>query len=218
MKIKYHTGLLPDTEKWDRFVRSHKFSNLFQESSWLRLLETREDLEPYHITLMKDGNITGVFPNFKRSRGWNIWETESLPKGYGGPVFGSYSEKLILNLLAPIEEKNNSVRHTIRVFGPEAVGLSNVLSRLGYRPKLTDCLPVIDLGQGFDTALKKITGANRRDIKRAEKHAIDIDDSPLLDSDLNSFYKLYTEKMNSIGSTATMELDFFKSYCRNLWQ
>ena len=210
MKVTEQKGALLDPGKWDQFIRSQKGTNIYQESAWLRLLETLENLEPYHITLMNAGNIIAAFPNFRKSRGWDVWDTESLPKGYGGPVLGRFSEKLMLDLFASFEENNRSVRHLIRISGSEAVGLSKILSRLGYRPQLTDSLPVIDLSSGLDAGLKGITGANRRDIKRAEKHGLDIDDSVLRDSDLVTFYKLYIETMNSIEATSSMELNYFR--------
>ena len=81
MAFEVKIGQLSDSGKWDKFVKSKDGSNIFQESKWLMLLDKANYLEPCHIQLNQNGNIVGVFPNFRRKQWRGIWQLESTSYG-----------------------------------------------------------------------------------------------------------------------------------------
>jgi hypothetical protein len=212
MALDVEIGGLPNPEKWDRFVRGRKGTNIYQETPWLRLFESIGTFTPFHITVTRGGNIVGVFPNFRRSLGKGLWETQSLPFSYGGPVWGPNPEEIFAVIFAVLEQNDRSIKHTIRLHGPQAAGLSGILADWQYRPFMTDCLPIIDLRVGATAALEQATAANRRDLKRAERHGVTLIDSPLREADLESFYALYLATMQEIRASLIFSLDFLQNF------
>jgi len=143
-----------------------------------------------------------------------IWQTESLPIGYGGPVYGKHPEEIFSTLQTVIHKQDKSKRQTIRIFGEEAFGLSGVFYEWGFSPVMSDCLPIIDLSLGIENVIKAFSAANRRDLKRAERFSVKVQETPCQDADMNSFYDLYRSTMEKLEVASIKEFSFFKDLSR----
>ena len=130
--------------------------------------------------------------------------------GYGGLLCGKHPEEMFRALKSIINKKDRSIRQIIRIYGEEALGLSGVFYEWGFYPVLVDCLPTIDLSLGIDRVIARFSAANKRDLRRAERFAIEVHETPCRDADMNSFYNLYRSTMEKLKVASIKEYSFFK--------
>jgi hypothetical protein len=124
---------------------------------------------------------------------------EPPPPGYGGPIVTGDRGAVLDGLFAPdlLTDGQATLFHRVHTFDMDAVGYGRYLESLGYSLRLTRCLPVLDLGEGWETVREGMDGTRRRELRRATEQDYEVEIHPL-DVGLGETYDRYVGNMERV--------------------
>ena len=190
-----------ENHKWDSMVLASEDYSVFNSSAWMRVLHEAYRYKPYVLSVFDGDRPVVMWPVMQINSFLTGRRGVSLPfSDYCDPILspdGANSEALnvILTYAAEAKWKYFEFRGGSSVF-PEAEGSS---SYGGH---------VLSLNGNADALFKSFRDSNRRNIKKAEKSGIRVEESDSLDF-LEKFYGLHcvTRKYHGLPP---QPFDFFR--------
>ncbi|MHC3436915.1 peptidoglycan bridge formation glycyltransferase FemA/FemB family protein [Natrialbaceae archaeon A-gly3] len=185
--------------QWNHVVEQSALGTVYHRYGWLEAIERGMDAEPRHLVVLKKGNPIAVFPNFVTDLG-PVSRLTSIVPGFGGPVAMTDEESALDLLLETIEEVKTAsiLTSKIQTYGSGWIRYNDLLGDYGYDLRVEWCRFVLDLDRGWDTILEGMDRSRRQGIRRGHDGEPDVDDAPLTNRTLSTFYESYASIMDEV--------------------
>jgi predicted N-acyltransferase len=184
--------------------------SFFHRYEWLKAVEYGIGLKAKHITISKDNNLIGIFPNFILKIKAPLYRLSSITPGFGGPIITT-DEKEVLELMLKMISKvcrNNIISHQISALSNNYIRYGQFLEKNGYRASYGGCRFIIDLNKPYERIYSNMSSARRRSLNKVKEKKFDVSIEKVSDSNLNDFYKIHEKVMKRLVDNVT-PLPFF---------
>ncbi|WP_435181736.1 GNAT family N-acetyltransferase [Halorussus sp. AFM4] len=215
--------------QWNTLVEQSERGSVFHRTGWLRAVERGLGRPARHLVVEKDGNPISVFPNFLvdvgvpdvvpvLSDGLGLKRLASTDPGFGGPLFVGDEEsnfEVAFEHAERLLSATDAVHHLLKPSGADFARYTTYLADRGYRPTVRSCRFVIDLRQGWDAVEEGMARSKRSNLDSARDSPLTVENPPLDESVLSSFYDAYRAAMDRVDGT-TYPFGFFESLATDL--
>ncbi|WP_436903352.1 GNAT family N-acetyltransferase [Halovenus halobia] len=174
-------------------------------------------MQARHIVVEKDGNPVGALPNFLDPLDpLPVDRLVSVNPGRGGPVLSTSWEAVLDVIFEKVETLMGSqiVEHKVRTDVPMLLSLGEFLEERGYEASI-DGKFVLRLTGDWEDVLAGMAKDRRYDIRKAVETDHEVRELELTESNVNTFYEDYCQKMNELG-TPVLSRAFFAELGKEL--
>lgn len=217
-----------NANQWDNLVSQTDGGCIFHKTGWLRAIEDGTDVEAKHVVVQKKENPIAVCPNFVVDvpvpsglppviDRFVPQRLHSVTPGFGGPLIISNEDTALDLLFEAIGDVCGAglVSHRMRVLDPALVRYAQPFVQRGYRPSLTNCRFLFDLGDGIEAIWESMDKERRKDIRDVKEHDPQIERTHLREEDVDDFYREYEKTMDRVGGVQYPR-DFFRALADHL--
>ena len=185
-------------EEWDNYVSNHPRATPYHYSAWLVSVEEAYGMYPYYVMAHKDGCVVGVLPLVLIKRPLDRGILVSLPYCDSGSPLADNGQvedgmlQEVIRLSCEIKAKKIDLR------GKE---LNDQFSSSGFvlqQVKNDKVSMILELPDGSEELWNGFKSKLRSQVRKAEKNGISFAWSK--ETDVNSFYDVFSENMRDLGS------------------
>ena len=215
--------------QWNTLVEQSERGTVFHRAGWLRAVERGLGRPARHLVVKKGGNPISVFPNFlvdvgvsdvvpMSPDGLRLKRLASSDPGFGGPLFVGDERsnfEVAFDHAERLLSATDAVHHLLK---PSDAGFARYTTHLadrGYRPTVRSCRFVIDLRRGWDAVEDGMARSKRSNLDSARENPMTVENPPLDESVLESFYGTYRAAMERVDGKI-YPFEFFESLADDL--
>lgn len=191
-------------DEWNNVVDQADQGSFFHRYEWIAAVETGLGRPPKHLTVRKDGNLIGVYPNFENEfQQTPFRELESLKPGFGGPIATTDKPACVSLFCEGVPEicTGRTIVHKIRAKEQTYLGYNNLLKTHGYRPTRDGCRFHLSLTEGYDRARERMRRDRRRNINKGLEQDYELVEEEVARSNIRRFHDTYTKVMDRLDGT-----------------
>jgi predicted N-acyltransferase len=210
--LHVHTGIEDLNERqWNAVVTQTDHGSLFQRTEWLRAVENGIGLDPHHIVVERNGNPTGILPNFTTPIDAPVETPDALSRfeprqlistrpGFGGPLIISQKRATLDLIFEYLGEdcRGDFLSHNMRVLDTKYLQYAQYLERIGYRSSSMTCRIVVNLYRGWDDIQSNMEKSKRYDLKKSRELDRKVVDEDINKSNIDKFYNKYKKTMGRV--------------------
>lgn len=203
---------------WNEVVTSSSLGCIYHRYDWIKSIEQSKSYQPLHVTVYKNGSLTGIFPNFvKPIPKTPLKRLVSIGVGHGGPIFKSDKELSFDRVFKRIQKVSGKlvIGHSISTLSRDYVMMDSKLEDFSYQPKLSICRFVLDIDRSWESILNSMKKSRRREVVEARSRNYEIRHEPLDEESLRLFYQDYEQMMGRVGGDAH-PFSFFLNISKNM--
>ena len=189
-------------DEWNGVVERSSEGSLFHRYEWLKAIESGLDYAVTHLTIRKDSNLIGLYPNVELEfENTPFTRLTSLYPGFGGPVATTNKNECLSLFSESIPDVTNgrTLVHQIRACETSYLGYNNLLKIHGYIPTRDGCRFQIPLEMGYDEVWERMDRERQRRIERGREHEYEIVEEELTPSNIRQLHDTYAQVMDRVG-------------------